>query len=60
MKKDISKKCHIIRNLFLHFTINVLFKVHFNMYNKENKSDHRAISGFPESPFCSMDSLSRK
>ena len=30
------------------------------MYNKENKSDHRAISGFPESPFCSMDSLSRK
>ena len=22
------------------------------MYNKENKSDHRAISGFPESPFC--------
>ena len=30
------------------------------MYNKENRSDHRAISGFPESPFCSMDSLSRK
>ena len=29
------------------------------MYNKENRSDHRAISGFPESPFCSMDSLSR-
>ena len=22
------------------------------MYNKENRSDHRAISGFPESPFC--------
>ncbi len=21
------------------------------MYNKENRSDHRAISGFPESPF---------
>ena len=30
------------------------------MYNKENRSGHRAISGFRESPFCSMASLSRK